>query len=594
MGRCTRVGLAFVAAAVWSAPAQAEGEREPPPAHDGPLGHAGRTRTRRPDDADLRRELERYGYDARDFAPVPDRWRIPFPRWDRYATPSESDLGADSPYSIGRRFNPFRQNVLKGDYPILGQNTFLQIQVLSDTVFEFRELPTPAAISTAAPRTPEFFGSGEQFFFSSNLGITVELFQGNTAFKPPDFLIRFTPVFNGTFLDVLENNTVNIDVREDTSRTDGHVGIQEAFVEKHIVNLSANYDFLSVTVGIQPFISDFRGLLFFDNNLGIRATANLDNNQTQLNLAFFDQIEKNTNSELNGYQEREQYVLILNAYRQDFIWPGYTAQLSFHYNHDPASGHIDENGVPVRPGILGRAEPHRIEAFYLGWAGDGHIGRLNITHEYFFAFGEDSMNPLAARRVDLRAHLLFVELSVDFDWYRLRASLLWASGDDDPTDADATGFDAIFDNPNFAGGASSFWIRQNLRLLGVGLVHRLSALPTLRSSKIEGQANFVNPGIWFLTVGADAELLQELRVNLNLSYLRFDQTGALEPFLNQNDVESEIGFELTLAAQYRPRLTNNIQLTAGASVFLPGSGFGDLYESRDALASLFLQLTLTF
>ena len=80
-------------------------------------------------------------------------------------------------------------------------------------------------------------------------------------------------VFNANYLDVDENNATNIDVREGTSRTDSHVGLQEAFLEKHVCDLSANYDFLSVTAGIQPFVSDFRGLVFTDNNLGGKATS---------------------------------------------------------------------------------------------------------------------------------------------------------------------------------------------------------------------------------------------------------------------------------------------------------------------------------
>jgi hypothetical protein len=173
-------------------------------------------------------------------------------------------------------------------------------------------------------------------------------------------------------------------------------------------------------------------------------------------------------------------------------------------------------------------------------------------------------------------------------------SVLFASGDDDPTDGTAEGFDSILDNPNFAGGTSSYWIRQSVRLLGVGLVHRLSAFPTLRSSKLEGQANFVNPGIWFWTAGVDAEVAAEVRASLNLSYLRFAETAVLEPFLNQNDVDKEIGWEVTLNALYRPKLTNNVQLLGGLSVLFPGAGFQDIYESGDPLFSAFLQVTLVY
>jgi len=540
---------------------------------------------------ETRRYLEAYGYDREDFAPVPDRWRIELPRWDRLGAPPK---GTDQPYMRGSPLNPFRQNVLKGDYPILGQNTFLVVSVLFDAFVEARDLPTPSAVSNAEPRSAAFFGSGRQLFVQGNLATSFELFEGNTAFKPPEYVLKITPVFNASYLDVEETTNVSIDPREGTSRADGHVGLQEAFFEKHVADLSPNYDFLSLTVGIQPFVSDFRGFLYNDNNLGARATANWDNNRSQANLACFYQLEKDTNSELNSLEERDQVVVIANFFRQDFLFLGYTLQLSLHWNHDFAGARTDENRVPVRPPILGDAREHDLDAVYFGWAGDGHVGRLNVTHELFVAVGRDDHNPLAERPVDLFAQMFFLEASVDFDWLRVRGSFLWASGDGDPFDGTARGFDAILDNPNFAGGSNSYWIRQGLRLLGVGLVHRLSAFPTLRSSKLEGQANFVNPGLYFLNAGLDAEVTAELRASLNVSYLLFQDTEVLETFLHQNDVSRDLGGEITLSAQYRPLLTNNVQLAAGLSVFFPGAGFEDLYESGDVLYSLFVQCTLIF
>ena len=569
---------------------QAEAQRgEPRPQSERPLGHAGKATGESSRDT-IEEYLRKYGYDAADFRAVPDRWRVGLPRWQRIG----DTRGTDSPYEPGAATDPYAQNVWKGDYPILGQNVFFVFTAVSDTLLEARRLPTPSGVSTAEPRRQDFFGSGDQRFAATNLLLSFELFKGNTAFKPPDWLIRVTPVLNASYLDVDENFAVNLDPLEGTDRTDGHVGFQEAFIEKHLVDLSANYDFLSVTVGIQPFVADFRGLLFSDNNLGVRLTANLDNNRLQASVAAFYQLEKDTNSELNSLDTRDQVVVVANFFRQDFLFLGYTISGLVAYNRDNESTHFDDNRVPVRPPVLGDADPHRLDIFYAGLSGDGHIGRINITHEYFYAYGEDSRNPLAGRAVDVEAHMFFLEASVDFDWYRPRVSFLFASGDDDPMDGTARGFDAILDNPNFAGGLNSFWIRQNLRLLGVGLVHRSSAFPTLRSSKLEGQANFVNPGLLFLNAGIDAELTAELRASLNVSYLRFAETGSLEPFVNQNDIDGEIGWEANVGLIYRPKLTNNIQIASGLALFLPGEGFKDIYESDDELFSAFVQLTLVY
>jgi hypothetical protein len=189
--------------------------------------------------------------------------------------------------------------------------------------------------------------------------------------------------------------------------------------------------------------------------------------------------------------------------------------------------------------------------------------------------------------------MFFVELSMDVDWWRPRASFLWASGDDDPMDDKGTGFDSILDAPNVAGGGSSFWNREALRLLGANLVQRFSVYPSLRTAKAEGQSNFVNPGLLLWNVGTDAELTQEVRGLLNVSYMRFSETGSLEPFVNQG-IDHEIGWEASLAALYRPNLTNNVQLIGGVSVFFPGQGFEDLYETDETLFSAFVQVILVY
>jgi len=583
-----RASLLLLLLAACAAPPKAgndsgEGAKEP----ERPLGHAGRPE--QPSDA-IRDYLDKYGYGREDFEPVPDRWRIRFPQWKRMPDTS----GFDSPFETGRWSDPFSQNVWKGDYPIAGQHTFFVFTATSDTILEARKLPTPAGVSTARPGSFPFFGTGDQLFATTFLALSFELFHGNTAFKPPEWFVRITPVFNVNYTRAKENNNLNIDPGEGATRTDGHIGLQEAFFEVHLADLSDNYDFLSTTIGIQRFVADPRGFLFFDNNLGARLSANLDNNRWQANLAAFYQLEKDTNSELNTFQTRDQALLFLTLSRQDFVFLGYTLSGQFAYNHDEGSIHYDQNGFPVRPPVIGDAEPHEIDAFYLGFSGDGHLGRLNITHQYFYVFGKDSNNPVAGRPVDISAHMFFIEVSVDMDWWRPRASFLFASGDDNPTDSTARGFDSILDNPNFAGGMNSYWIRQGLRLLGVGLVHRLSAFPSLRSSKIEGQSNFVNPGILFFTLGADVQFTQELFGSLNVSYLRFDKTGSLEPFVNQNSIAKEIGLEVTFATVYRPLLTNNIQLAGGLSFFLPGAGFEDLYEDQGTLLSFFVQLTLVY
>ena len=48
---------------------------------------------------------------------------------------------------------------------------------------------------------------------------------------------------------------------------------------------------------------------------------------------------------------------------------------------------FDENGFLVRPAPIGLIEPHKIRAYYAGLGGDGHWGPINITHQFYQAFG---------------------------------------------------------------------------------------------------------------------------------------------------------------------------------------------------------------
>lgn len=525
--------------------------------------------------------LPRESSEGSHFVPMEDRWRAGFPEWDRYG--KGHPAGDDYPYVEGHWWDPYNQNVLKGDYPIIGQHTFLRMTGQAQILNEFRRVPTPTTPfeSTPDPFQEEFFGDPDQYFTTNNFKLQMELFHGNAGFKPVDWMVRLTPVFNFNYLDVEELGIVNPDVRRGTTRNDWFVALEEYILEVKLADLSPDYDFLSVRAGSQPFVSDFRGFIFADTNRGIRLFGTRLANRDQFNLIVFDQTEKDTNSQLNTFDDRSQNTVIANYYRQDFLFPGYTAQASVHYNNDGPSVRFDENDFLVRPDPAGVFEPHEVEAWYLGFAGEGHIGRINVANAFYWALGTDSLNPIAGVPVDINAQMAALELSYDRDWIRFRTSFFYASGDKDGADREATGFDAIFDNPNFAGGEFSYWQRQEIRLFGVALTNRLSLLPDLTSSKIQGQANFVNPGLWLFNVGMDFEITPTLRLITNLNYLMFEETEVLERFTFQNSIDERIGFDLSFGTEYRPFLNDNVVLEAGYAVLFPQEGFDDLFGRTD-------------
>lgn len=536
-----------------------------------------------------------------NFILEPYRWTVQMPDWQRY--PKKGEF----PYVKSHWYDPFNRNRLKGDTPIFGQRWFLNLTGDSTTSLDVRRLPTPSNVAAEDPGSQNFFGRGEQAFIDQQFRFSFDLFRGDTSFQPIQFRARFTPVVDLNFLQTRELGIVNASVAAGTNRFDTHTGIQEAFVEGKIRDLSPNFDFVSIRAGIQGFSSDFRGFIFANEEPGIRLFGNLRSNRINYNLAYFYLLEKNTNSGLNTFQARHQQVGIANVYIQDFMAKGYTTEFSFHYNYDQGGIHYDDNGFLVRPAPIGGVVepngvpiPHSVRAYYLGWTGNGHIGSVNVSNAFYQVLGTDSFNPIANRPLHINAQMGALELSKDHDWFRYRASVFWASGDTqarvgNTRSGTARGFDSILDETQFAGGQFSFWDSEQIRLTGTGiaLITPQSLLPSLRSSKDEGQSNFVNPGVRVYNVGFDANVTPKLRGFVNVSYLQFDRTQSLSYLLFQSNVHRSIGTDSGIGISYRPPLTENIVITTGVSNLVPGLGLRNIYNSR-VLVSAFAKIRFEF
>jgi hypothetical protein len=566
------------------APPEGAGFRYP---MDPPLGFTGRTSV-----------VPSVAQGDSDFVPVEDRWRQGYPAWDRYG--QGHPLGIDYPYDLGNICDPYKQNVLKGDYPIIGQNTFLNITATSLELTSGLQTPLSQRgfESTARPDSIDFFGSPNQMSYQHYLSVRFDLFSGDAAFKPADWRVVLTPTFNVNTFNVDELGIVNPDVRRGTQRDRTLFSLEEYFVETKLADTSPYYDFVSLRGGSQFFNSDFRGFLFDDTNKGIRLFGTNFANRDQYNVVFFRQSEKDTNSQLNTFRDRGQDVVVVNYFRQDFIFPGYTIEASFHYDHDEPTIRFDSQGVLLRPDPVGNFTQHTIDAYYIGLGGNGHIDRFNITNQFYYVFGHDTNNEIAGQSQDIGAFMAALELSYDRDWARFRVSGFYAEGDRNTNNHEATGFDSISDNVNFAGGEFSFWVHNGIKLFGVNLKQQDSLIPDLRTSKTQGQANFVNPGLILINLGIDFDLTPKLKMVNNCNFLWFDTTAPLRTLLFDGAIATNIGTDLSMGFEYRPLLSNNIIFLIGVSTLLPGSGFRDIYDFHDGtvdpLVAAFAQLTLTY
>jgi hypothetical protein len=507
----------------------------------------------------------------RESIPVPDRWRL------------LDTLGVIKEHW----YDPYNQNTLKGDKPI-HDDWFLNLSLISDSVIEPRRIPTPVGPATTnTPGSIDVIGKGEQLILNQNFIFSAAYYKGDTIFRPPDYEYRLTLVANANYVRSDELRALYIDPRNGDSRQDTHLGVQDFYVDKHLRNVSERFDFDSLRVGIQPFTVDFRGFLFNDNPFGVRIFGTRANNVYQYNLAWFRRIEKDTNSGLNDIAKplRDDDVFVANLYRQDFPVPGFTSQIALvhNINRESEKSYYDNNGFLIRPASIGTEQLREYQVSYLGYNGDGHFGRNDVSVSTYYAGGSEDRATFSGKASDISAFFAAAEFARDYDWIRTRFSLVYGSGDKDPYDDKSTGFDAILENPLIAGADTSFWIRQpvaNIGGGGVALSGRNGVLNSMRSSKDEGQSNFTNPGVRLIGVGADFDITPQTRITTNINHLWFDTTEVLEVARNQGNIDRDIGWDVSVASIYRPYFSQNIVLRLSAAVLIPGKGYEQMFGDQ--------------
>jgi hypothetical protein len=128
---------------------------------------------------------------------------------------------------------------------------------------------------------------------------------------------------------------------------------------------------------------------------------------------------------------------------------------------------------------------------------------------------------------------------------------------------------------------------------GAALVSGNSLIPSLRSSKEEGQANFSNPGIHIINAGADIDVTPKIRGFINFNAIRFDHTETMQELLFQGGVHKGVGADSGLGIIWRPPLSDNIIVTTGVNMFNPWQGFRDILSGQ-TLFSVFANVKFKF
>jgi hypothetical protein len=518
--------------------------------------------------------------------PVCDRARLPLPDVAGLPLPAAATdrwrLVEALGYEIDWRNSYRGGNVFKGDRPAFGQDRFVNLTASISTLVEGRDIPSAAsdAAVTAVGRT----GMRAEQFFNQSVTLDSVFYRGDTVFRPPDWQWRLTPVlsFSGTRADA-------------GSASGGSIALQALWFEKHLRDVSTQYDFDSLRMGIQPLTSDFRGFLLSDQPLALRLFGTRRNNTFQYNVALLRRLQKNR-VRLNDVTATlpDNEVLLANLYWQDFPRAGLTSELIGAYSRSGEPGMQavrNESGLQTTP----VQSPHHYQVAYLGYGLDGHVGRVNTTAVLYGLAGHERESAFTGTSARVRAWFAAAEGSVDFDWRRVRVSLLHASGDPHPTDHNAQGFDSLNASPVFAGADSGYFAHQRwaLQTGAFDLKSRDSLLPSLRSASDSGQSNFTNPGLNLMGIGVDADVTPRWRVSVDANQLWFDQPNALSALLQRPLRSKAIGTEFAVNSFWRPWNNQNLILRVSAAALVPGAGYRELYTGGQPY-SVFAFLLFTY
>ena len=325
--------------------------------------------------------------------------------------------------------------------------TTLSLNFISDTVLQPRTVPTPVGPqSPSNPGENDTLGRINQTVFTQTIITSADFYKGDTTFKPPEYEFKATLALNYNRVKVDQVRALQIDPRLGQTRDDGFLGVQELFYLKDLRTVDERFDFDEVRIGIQPFSTDFRGFLFQDSEPGIRFFGNRDNNRWQYNLAYFRRLEKDLNSGLNDVTKspRHDDILLFNVYRQDLPWTGFTSQGIILYNHNRDNKIYDSDGFLERPAAIGLEQLRAYDVTYLGYNGDGHIDRVNLTVSAYAALGHQNHGVFVNTSQQIRAGFVAADVN-GFDWARTPVRRV-CQRRQEPVRRQGAGLDTIFEN----------------------------------------------------------------------------------------------------------------------------------------------------
>ena len=489
-----------------------------------------------------------------DIIPDPDRWRQLEPL----------GLGVTPRNPL---YDPYAPNMLKGDYPLFGDKVFFAGAATLDFFSDVK-------------RNLDFFQNNrirnvpfhDHNWVNQITGVlALEVFHGDTVFSPKDWSVKVTPIFRWKCGD---KNAIDHACGDDYR-------LFETFGEVKLFEIGNTFDPTAIRVGLQGFNADFFGFIYNDVQPGARLFSEIARNQFKTNFAFFERLNQENLSALKEFKLRDHRIGVVNLEWDDFILPGFNILPTFVWSNDRA------------PGVVAGGQ---VDAFYLGFTTNGRVDRFNVNSAFYYVTGTTAKNTPNKDTEPIEAEFVFAQVAYPIAYWNPRFAIAWASGDNNPRDHVARGFDSAFDNVNFGGGQFSYLFGEKIQLGATTVFRGNSIFPSLRGANATSQ--YVNPGVLALNAGVDVFITPKLTAEANYDYVRFDDTATLTALqktkFKGREVSNEIGHEFNGGLTWKPLLNEQLILFGGGAVFLPEGAVKDLFGDGMRAYKVILRAIVTF
>ena len=360
-------------------------------------------------------------------------------------------------------------------------------------------------------------------------------------------------------------------------------------LEESWLQVAVNKKFgINVRTGIQDYKSDLIGSIYHDTDLGVRVTGTYEGIDWSLYGA--NRIENDLLSDFNQISSfRNQQIYIAHL---QFNIGKTIVKPSIHFNIDDEGDH--------RRGRVGRDE--NVEVLYVGFTTFGPIGPVNILTGFYGVFGDQDnfslVGAIPLRDQNVRAFVGYFDVSYPLLKGKITPHIggFYASGDNDPFDGDATGFDAISDHVD-VWGSKGFMIGDRVSVGALGgrtIMRHDSPYTSLRDT--DANSNFVNPGAVAVNIGLNTKPFDKLSLDTNFTQFWWRATDSLEAIMaalgTPNNLGNTLGFELNMEANYK--LTDKLNINASGTIYKTHQEMRKIYGDNDLLIKVTAGIQFNF